>query len=109
MGTGVSLTVPDPDVESGVALLPRARRADPLHCGGGYLFLDWAPFSGNAPTDGAGVSQDHSAGQYWPEILLRSGLYVWDCGEHQCDRIPGSSLYSGDDCSYLWVTCDPAD
>jgi hypothetical protein len=76
MGTGVSVAVPDPDVESGAALLPRARRVDPLHCGGGYLFLDWAPLLGNASTDGVGAAHDHSTGRYWPEILLRSGLYV---------------------------------
>jgi hypothetical protein len=40
MGTRVLITVPDPDVESGAALLPRVRREDPLHCGGGYIFLD---------------------------------------------------------------------
>jgi hypothetical protein len=45
-GTGVSVAVPDPDVEFGAALLPRTRRADPLHCGGGYIFLDWVPFRG---------------------------------------------------------------
>jgi hypothetical protein len=56
MGTGVSTTVPAPDVESGAALLPRARRADPLHCGGGCIFPEWDPLSGNAPTDGAGVA-----------------------------------------------------
>jgi hypothetical protein len=33
----------------------------------------------------------------------------WDCGEHQCDRLSGTSLYSGDDCSDIWVTGDPAD
>jgi hypothetical protein len=46
-GTGVVTVVPTPDVESRVALLPRARRADPLHCGGGCLFFDWAPLPGN--------------------------------------------------------------
>jgi hypothetical protein len=55
MGTEVSVIVPDPDVESGAALLPRARRVDPLHCGGGCIFLDWAPLSGNAPTGRASV------------------------------------------------------
>jgi hypothetical protein len=55
-GTGVSLTVPDPDVESGAALLPRVRRVDPLHCSGGCIFLDWASLSGNAPRGGAGSS-----------------------------------------------------
>jgi hypothetical protein len=42
-GIGVSIAVPDPDVESGAALLPRARRTDPLHCGGGCIFSYWAP------------------------------------------------------------------
>jgi hypothetical protein len=76
MGTGVFFAVLDPDVESGATLLPRTRRVDPLHCGGGYLFSDWAPLSGNAPTGGAGAAQDHFAGRYWPETLLRLGLYV---------------------------------
>jgi hypothetical protein len=56
MGTGVFIAVPDPDVESRAALLPRARRADPLHCSGGYLFSDWAPLSRNAPTGRAYVA-----------------------------------------------------
>jgi hypothetical protein len=56
MGIGVSPTIPDPDVESGAALLPRERRVDPLHCGGGHIFLDWASLSGNAPTGGAGAA-----------------------------------------------------
>jgi hypothetical protein len=56
MGTGVSSIVPDPNVESGAALLPRARREDPLHCGGGCIFLDGAPIPGNAPTSRAGAA-----------------------------------------------------
>jgi hypothetical protein len=55
-GTRVSPIVPDPDVESGAALLPRARRANPLHYGGGCIFLDWASLSGNSPTDRAGAA-----------------------------------------------------
>jgi hypothetical protein len=108
-GIGVFVAVPDPDVESGAALLPRTRREDPLHCGGGYLFFDWAPLSGNASTGGAGVAHDHFDGRYWPKILRRSGLYVWDCGEHRCDRFPGTSLYRGNYCSDIWVTGNPAD
>jgi hypothetical protein len=45
-GTRVFTTVPALDVESGAALLPRARREDPLHCGGGCIFSDWLPFRG---------------------------------------------------------------
>jgi hypothetical protein len=60
--TGVFVAVPDTDVESGAALLPRTRREDPLHCSGGYLFYEWAPLSGNATTGGAGVAQDHFTG-----------------------------------------------
>jgi hypothetical protein len=56
MGPGVSPTVPDLEVESGAALLPRVRRVDPLHCGGGCIFLDWAALSRNAPTDRASVA-----------------------------------------------------
>ena len=61
MGTGVFVAVPNLDVESITELLPHTRRADPLHYSGGYIFFDWAPLSGNAPTDGAGVAQDHFA------------------------------------------------
>jgi hypothetical protein len=50
MGSGVLTTVPTPDVESRAALLPCARRADPLHCGGGCIFFDYAPLPGNAST-----------------------------------------------------------
>ena len=82
MGIGLLVAVLAPDVESGAALLPCARREDPLHCGGGCIFSDEAPLSGNAPTDRAGATQDHSASRDWPEILLRSGLHVWDCGEN---------------------------
>jgi hypothetical protein len=49
-GTGVSPAVPYPDVESGPALFHSAGREDCLHCGGGHIFFDWAPVSGNAPT-----------------------------------------------------------
>jgi hypothetical protein len=56
MGIGVFIVVPDPYVESGASLLPRTRREDPLHCGGGYLLLYWAPLSGNAPTGRASAA-----------------------------------------------------
>ena len=109
MGTRVSPIVPDPDVESGAVLLPRARRANPLHCGGGCIFLDWAPLSRNAPTDGAGSEEDYFSCRHRPEILFRSGLYVWDGGEYSDDRFPGASLYSSDDCAGIWVIGDLAD
>jgi hypothetical protein len=56
MGIGVSPVVSYPDVESGPTLLHSAGRADSLHCGGGCVFFDWAPISGNAPTGGAGAT-----------------------------------------------------
>jgi hypothetical protein len=56
MGTRVSIIVPDPNVESRAALLPHARRADPLHCGGGCIFFDSAPLSGSAPTGRASAA-----------------------------------------------------
>jgi hypothetical protein len=46
-GAGVSPTVFDLDVESGPALLYGVGRENRLHCGGGYILFDWAPFSRN--------------------------------------------------------------
>jgi hypothetical protein len=106
---GVSLAIPDPDVESGAALLPYARRADPLHYGGGRVLLDWAPVSGCAPTGGAGVTKGPDPDNRWAEILFRSELHVRDGCEYWVDRCPGASLYSSDDCESIWVTSDPAD
>jgi hypothetical protein len=108
-GAGVSPAVFDSDVESETPLLPRARRADLLHCGGGYIFLDWAPISGNAPTGGADVVEGYFACRYWPEILFKAELHVRDGGEYIDDRFPGTSMYSNDDCTSIWVTGDPAD
>jgi hypothetical protein len=45
-GPGVFAPVLDRDVEPRAALLPRARRADYLHCGGGHYFLTGLPFRG---------------------------------------------------------------
>jgi hypothetical protein len=109
MGAGVSPAVPNPDVESGAALLPCARRADPLHCGGGCVLLDWAPVSGCAPTGGAGATKGPDPRDCWLEILFRSELYVRDGCEHWVDRFPGTSLYSSADCESIWVTGDPTD
>jgi hypothetical protein len=71
MGTGVITTVPGPDVESKAALLPHARRADPLHCSGGCIFFDWAPLSGYAPTNRACVVEGYNPGDDHRVILLR--------------------------------------
>jgi hypothetical protein len=107
IGAGVSPTVLDPDVESGAALLPCTRRADPLHCGGGCVFLDWAPILGCSPTSGAGATEGSIPSNHWSEILFRSELYVRDSCEHWVDRCPSASLYSSDDCESIWVTSDP--
>jgi hypothetical protein len=108
-GAGVSPVVPDPDVESGATLLPCARRADPLHCSGGCVLLDWAPVSGCAPTGEASATEGSNPSNHWPEILFRSELYVRDGCEHWVDRCPGASLYSSDDCESIWVPGDPTD
>jgi hypothetical protein len=84
MGTGVFTSVPAPDVESGAAMLPHARRADPLHCGGGCIFFDWAPLPGNASTGRAYASEGYAPCHDWHMILLRPGLYVEDGGENHC-------------------------
>ena len=83
-GTGVLTTVPSPDVEPGAALLPRVRREDPLHCGGGCVFFDGAPLPGNASADIACVVKGYTPSYDWCAILLRPGVYVRDGGEHQC-------------------------
>jgi hypothetical protein len=62
MGTGVLAIVPAPDVESGAALLPPARRADSLHYGGGCLFFDWTPLPGNAAAGRACAAEGYTLG-----------------------------------------------
>jgi hypothetical protein len=79
---GVLATVPAPDVESRSALLPRARREDPLHCGGGCIFFDWAPLPGNAAVDRACAAEGYSSSDDRQEILFRRELHVRDCSEH---------------------------
>jgi hypothetical protein len=81
-GTGVLIAVPALDVEPRSALLPRARRADPLHYGGGYLFFDWAPLPGNAATGRACAVEGYTAVKGRRAILLRRALHVWDCSEY---------------------------
>jgi hypothetical protein len=73
-GAGVSSAVSDPDVESRSALLYGAGRADSLHCGGGCILSDWAPFSGNAPTDGACVTWGRAVSYLGPEVLFEGEL-----------------------------------
>ena len=109
MGIGVLAAVLAPDVESRPALLPHARRADPLHCGGGYLFFDWAPLSGNTAAGRACAAEGHSSAGCRRAVLLRRELHVGDCGEYEWYRCPVASLRSGDDCSGVWVTGDPPD
>jgi hypothetical protein len=71
MGTEVLITVPTPHVEFGAALLPRARRVDSLHCGGGYIFFDWAPLSGNATASRAYAAEGYTPIGDRRAILLR--------------------------------------
>ena len=51
MGPGVPFAVLGLDVESGSALFYGAGRVASLHCSGGCVLSDWAPFPGDAPTD----------------------------------------------------------
>jgi hypothetical protein len=96
-------------VESGPALLYGARRADCLHCGGGYIFFDWAPFSGNAPTSRAGVTCERVVSDIGSEVLLEGELHVGLRCEHQGDGCSSALLYSNDDCEGVWVPHDLAD
>jgi hypothetical protein len=70
-GIGVLTTVPAPDVESGAALLPRVRREDRLHCGGGCIFFDWAPLPRNAATGRACAAEGYSPSDDHRAIFLR--------------------------------------
>jgi hypothetical protein len=81
-GTRILTLVPAPDVELRSALLPRVRRVDSLHCGGGYIFLDWAPLPGNTADGRAYVVEGHSSAGCHRAILLRRALHVWDCSEY---------------------------
>jgi hypothetical protein len=76
MGTGVSPSVFDPDVEFGATLLPCARRENLLHCGGGCVLLDWAPVSGSAPTGGAGATGGPDPTDRWRERRRREDAAV---------------------------------
>jgi hypothetical protein len=49
MGSGVSSAVFDLNVESRYALFYGVGRAASLHCGGGCVLPDWAPFFGEWP------------------------------------------------------------
>ena len=81
-GTGVLAAVLAPDVESRPALITHVRRADPLHCGGGYLFFDWAPLPGDTTADRACAVEGYTAVRGHRAILLRRALHVWDCSEY---------------------------
>jgi hypothetical protein len=108
-GVGVSLAVSYLDVESRPALFYGAGRADRLHCGGGYILFDWAPFSGNAPTDRAGVTCGCVISDTGSEVLLEGELYVRLHREHRGDGCPNTSLCSSDDCEGVWVPRDSTD
>jgi hypothetical protein len=82
MGTGVLTPVPALDVDPRYTLLPHARRVDPLHCGGGYIFLDWAPLPGNTAVGKVGVVEGNTSVGGCRAILLRRALHVWDYSEY---------------------------
>jgi hypothetical protein len=70
MSSGVSPTVLDPDVESGSSLFNGAGRVASLHYGGGCVLSDWAPFSRDAPTDGACITWVREIGYLRLEVLF---------------------------------------
>jgi hypothetical protein len=108
-GPGVFAPVSDRDVEPRVALLPRARRADYLHCSGGHLFLDWAPLPGNTIAGRSYAAERYASAGGRRAILLRRTLYDWDSSVHQWDRCPTASLRSSDDSSGVWDPSAPPD
>jgi hypothetical protein len=109
MVAGVSPAVSYLDVESRPALLHSVGRVDSLHCGGGCIFFDWAPISGNGPTSEAGATKGYATSNGWPEILFGAKLYVWHSREHWGDGCPSALLYSNDDYEGLWFTGNAAD
>jgi hypothetical protein len=109
MGIGVSPAVSDPDVESRPTLLYGAGREDHLHYGGGYILFDWAPFSGNTPTDGAGITCEHVINDLGLEVLFEGELHVGLRCEHRGDRFSSASLCSSNDCEGVWVPCESVD
>jgi hypothetical protein len=96
-------------VESRSALLYGAGRVDCLHCGGGYILSDWAPFSGNAPTDKSCVTCGCAVSYLGPEVLLEGELHVRLHSEYRGDGCFSSSLCSSDDYEGLRVPHDSAD
>jgi hypothetical protein len=70
-GIGVFTPVPAPDVDPRSALLPRARRVDPLHCGGGYILLDWAPLPGNTVAGRSCAAKRYASADHRRAILIR--------------------------------------
>jgi hypothetical protein len=106
---GVSPPVPYPDVEFEHALFHGAGRVDFLHCGGGHIFFDWAPVSGNTPTNGAGVTWGCGASDSGLEVLFQGERHVRLHHEHQGNGFSSASLYRSDDCEGVRVPCDLAD
>jgi hypothetical protein len=109
MDAGLSPAIFDLDVESGPALLYGAGRADCLHCGRGHILFDWAPSSGNAPTDGDGVTCGRVISDFGLEVLFKGELHVQLPCEHQGDGCSSASLCSKDDCEGVWVPRDSVD
>jgi hypothetical protein len=65
---------------------------DRLHCGGGCILFDWAPFSGNSPTGGVSVTCGCVIGDIGPEVLFEENymlgpivsIRVMDALAHRC-------------------------
>jgi hypothetical protein len=108
MGSVVSSAFFDPDVDFGSTLFYGAGRAASLHFDGGCVLFDWAPFSGNAPTDGAYVTWGCLVSYLGPEVLFEGELHVRLRNEYQGDGCFSSSLCSSDDCEGIWVPRDSA-
>jgi hypothetical protein len=109
MGTRVSSTISDMDVESRLTFFYGVGRVDHLHCSGGHILSDGAPFSGNAPTGGAGITCGCVIGDPGLEVLFEGELHVRLHREHQSDGFSSTSLCSSNGCEGVSVSHDSAD
>jgi hypothetical protein len=78
-------------------------RADCLHCNGGHILSNWAPFSGNSPTGGIDVTCGCVISDLGVEVLFEGELYVELRHEHWGDGCSSSSSCSSNDCERVWV------
>jgi hypothetical protein len=109
MGPGVPLTVLDPDVEYGSTLFYGVGRVASLHCGGGCVLSNWAPFSRDVLTDGACITWGWEIGYLGPEVLFEGEIYVRLRSEYRGYGCFSSLLCRNDDYEGIWVHHDSAD